>query len=225
MDWKQKKEFEGIDYIISGKSIKKNHDVYVVFKLNDLKTISAIKNKNKILFELLEKELKSVEYYALFTFFNFLDCLSNGNHYGHGYIDDNMFTNIACSWSEESLLKFAEEIIQKSNLILKKYRHTIPDWLKNKVNKYCLQAKDFKQKKINRQAKDFFIELRRREFQSLRKNLIIMLINRDDYKCKVCEKHDNITVDHIIPLSKGGTDELDNLQLLCRSCNSSKGNK
>jgi hypothetical protein len=223
MDWKRKKEFEGINYIISGESIEDDHDVYVVFKLNDLKTISAIKNKNQILFELLEEELKSVEYYALFTFFNFLDCLDDD--YDHGYIDDNMFTNIACSWSEESLLKFVEEIIEKSNLMLKKYKHSIPDWVRDKVNKYCLQAQNFKQKKINRQAKDFFIELRRREFQSLRKDLIIMLINRDDYKCKVCETHDNITVDHIIPLSKGGTDELDNLQLLCRSCNSSKGNK
>lgn len=33
----------------------------------------------------------------------------------------------------------------------------------------------------------------------------------------------NMTIDHIIPRSRGGTDQLDNLQLLCNACNSLKG--
>lgn len=33
------------------------------------------------------------------------------------------------------------------------------------------------------------------------------------------------TVDHIIPLKHGGTDTLDNVQLTCKHCNSSKGAK
>lgn len=31
------------------------------------------------------------------------------------------------------------------------------------------------------------------------------------------------TVDHVIPLKHGGTDTLDNVQLLCKHCNSAKG--
>lgn len=45
------------------------------------------------------------------------------------------------------------------------------------------------------------------------------------YRCVECKKlftKDKITVDHIIPLRKGGTDNLWNLQPMCRSCNSSK---
>ena len=35
----------------------------------------------------------------------------------------------------------------------------------------------------------------------------------------------NLSVDHIVPRKKGGTDHKDNLQLLCRSCNSKKGDR
>ena len=46
-----------------------------------------------------------------------------------------------------------------------------------------------------------------------------------DYKCQICGTRDRITIDHIIPLTKGGTNHIDNIQPLCHSCNSSKGNK
>ena len=35
----------------------------------------------------------------------------------------------------------------------------------------------------------------------------------------------NMTVDHIVPRSKGGGNHMDNLQLLCEACNSVKGNR
>lgn len=42
-------------------------------------------------------------------------------------------------------------------------------------------------------------------------------------QCVVCGTSDNLTVDHIIPKSKGGTDDIENLQAMCRTHNSSKG--
>ncbi len=45
-------------------------------------------------------------------------------------------------------------------------------------------------------------------------------------KCNGCKEifsFSDMTIDHIIPRSRGGTDALENLQLLCQSCNSSKG--
>jgi len=42
--------------------------------------------------------------------------------------------------------------------------------------------------------------------------------------CKVSFPFRSLTIDHIIPTSKSGTDHIDNLQLLCGTCNSMKGN-
>ena len=41
--------------------------------------------------------------------------------------------------------------------------------------------------------------------------------------CEVMFPFRNMTVDHVVPQSKGGNDHLDNLQLLCAACNSMKG--
>lgn len=54
----------------------------------------------------------------------------------------------------------------------------------------------------------------------------IEIKNKFDNKCVGCgisEEEVKLTIDHIIPLSKGGRHHQDNIQPLCRSCNSRKG--
>lgn len=46
---------------------------------------------------------------------------------------------------------------------------------------------------------------------------------RDGHACLQCGATEDLTLDHIHPWSKGGPDTYENLRVLCRSCNSSKG--
>jgi 5-methylcytosine-specific restriction endonuclease McrA len=42
-------------------------------------------------------------------------------------------------------------------------------------------------------------------------------------KCLRCGATERLEMDHVVPVAKGGTHSLDNLQVLCRTCNASKG--
>jgi 5-methylcytosine-specific restriction endonuclease McrA len=50
-------------------------------------------------------------------------------------------------------------------------------------------------------------------------------IKRQQPSCAVCGSTLDLTVDHIVPKVVGGTDELTNLQTLCRRCNGAKGGR
>lgn len=43
--------------------------------------------------------------------------------------------------------------------------------------------------------------------------------------CVYCDSTEGLTVDHVIPKSKGGSERINNLVIACRHCNLSKGDK
>ena len=51
------------------------------------------------------------------------------------------------------------------------------------------------------------------------------IYERDGYRCRKCGRRtDDLEIDHIFPISKGGKSNYDNLQTLCHRCNSLKSN-
>lgn len=56
-------------------------------------------------------------------------------------------------------------------------------------------------------------------------NLRWKIWERDNFTCQICGVRRNLTIDHIVPVNAGGTDDPDNLQTLCASCNSKKGTR
>lgn len=49
------------------------------------------------------------------------------------------------------------------------------------------------------------------------------ILERDGGRCVKCGATEKLHIDHVIPVSKGGTSDDDNLQVLCATCNCSKG--
>lgn len=51
------------------------------------------------------------------------------------------------------------------------------------------------------------------------------LIERDGERCVYCEIVTGLVVDHMVPITLGGTDDTNNLALACKSCNSGKAGR
>jgi len=99
---------------------------------------------------------------------------------------------------------------------------------KERLSKYRKSRIDFRHANFHKHRAnkfDAFVELINRKD----------VFERDNYICQICKQPTlpNVesshslfpTVDHIIPLSKGGTHEYSNVQCAHLGCNSSKGNK
>jgi len=117
----------------------------------------------------------------------------------------------------------------------KKYRENI----KNKniareyKKKYYIKNKEKIKKYISNWAKTDNGRISRKKADhkrsSLLKNSLFDLTNKDikkifkrDVVCVYCNSFNRLSLDHIIPVSKGGDTTFNNIVLACHSCNSSK---
>ena len=67
-----------------------------------------------------------------------------------------------------------------------------------------------------------YIKIPYKEIPLTRKNLMY----RDHFSCQYCGvKTNDLTIDHVIPSSRGGTDNWENVVASCQKCNVKKGNK
>ena len=67
-----------------------------------------------------------------------------------------------------------------------------------------------------------FIRVPFKKVELSRKNIL----RRDNYRCMYCGVKSNaLTIDHVIPKSRGGVDSWENLVSACITCNNKKGNR
>ena len=88
-------------------------------------------------------------------------------------------------------------------------------------------AEEAKEKLVNR-AKGLNKQIKVKKREPIGPKLRHEVFKRDEYKCLECGKGKHETtlhIDHIVPVSQNGTDELNNLQTLCEKCNLAKSNR
>lgn len=51
------------------------------------------------------------------------------------------------------------------------------------------------------------------------------LLKRDHHQCQYCGSKKHLTIDHVLPRSKGGKHTWDNVVIACERCNCSKGDR
>ena len=75
-----------------------------------------------------------------------------------------------------------------------------------------------RRKHARQRSKEF-----RKEIATNYAEIFVKIGQRDGFKCKECDSVEELTIDHILALVNGGTNDLHNLQLLCKTCNCKKG--
>ena len=67
----------------------------------------------------------------------------------------------------------------------------------------------------------YYVKIPHKELPLTRRNIL----HRDCYACQYCGKKNELTIDHVIPRSRGGKDTWDNVAIACLRCNLNKGNR
>lgn len=127
-------------------------------------------------------------------------------------------------WSEEAKKKMSESHIGK--------KHT-KEHIEKIVSQFRGEKSHFWKGGVSTYNRKLYLNNRRRAFKKGADGYHTegeweLLKAQYNWTCPCCKKVEpkiKLTEDHIIPLSKGGSDNIENIQPLCRSCNSKKYNK
>lgn len=101
------------------------------------------------------------------------------------------------------LLKHKAELVEQSAWHLRSERRRLPRPVVIRLVQFVKVPRDTHRRKITRRA----------------------VFARDGWTCQYCGSRTSLTVDHVIPRSKGGSSEWDNIVASCAPCNRRKGDQ
>ncbi|MEM0951383.1 MAG: HNH endonuclease [Cyanobacteria bacterium P01_H01_bin.74] len=67
----------------------------------------------------------------------------------------------------------------------------------------------------------YYVKIPHKSIPISRRNIM----HRDNYACQYCGRQTELTIDHVIPRSKGGQNTWNNVVVACQRCNTLKGSK
>jgi 5-methylcytosine-specific restriction endonuclease McrA len=67
--------------------------------------------------------------------------------------------------------------------------------------------------------KDSDIQIAQNRRDRIPEDVRIHVFQRDGGKCQRCGSSEELQFDHIVPVSKGGANAVENVELLCGNCN------
>lgn len=114
--------------------------------------------------------------------------------------------------NKEHIEKVKNDWYEKNKDKIKEY---IKDWRNNNKDKISIHSKKRRARKFGNGGSHTL-----GEWQTIKAQY--------NYTCPCCHRSEpeiKLTEDHIIPLSKGGGDNIENIQPLCKSCNCKKHTK
>jgi len=100
-------------------------------------------------------------------------------------------------------LKEKAEVLEQADWALHAERLALPRPFVIRLTSYVRVPRDAHRRKITRRA----------------------VFARDDWTCQYCGARSNLTVDHVIPRSKGGASSWENIVASCAPCNRRKGDR
>ena len=100
------------------------------------------------------------------------------------------------------LLKEKAEVLEHAEYVLHSGSSTVPRPVVIRLVSYVRVPRDTHRRKITRRA----------------------VFARDNWTCQYCGSRGQLTVDHVIPRSKGGDSSWENIVASCAPCNRRKGN-
>jgi 5-methylcytosine-specific restriction endonuclease McrA len=66
---------------------------------------------------------------------------------------------------------------------------------------------------------------RRKRKTKIDPKLRAKILERDGYACRYCGCEEDLTIDHVVPRSKGGKNHSKNMVTACRPCNETKADQ